>query len=332
MKHMAAMSLSTLFELKRRGVALARDVIFAGVADEEAGGRLGAGHLVDHRRGLVQAEYALTEVGGMAMPTGHGAIVPVMVAEKGLVWLRLRAKGRAGHGSMPDPDSAVARLAQAVSRLSRKPLQYRLTPPVRSFFSALASLQPPAGRAAVLGLLSGATAPFALKMIPPERRRVFRAMLHDTAAVTCLAAGARVNVVPEEAVAEVDGRYLPGVTREEFIDEIRRAVGDLVELEVTQDQPPVETRPGTPLWDAIVEVMGRAVPGCRVAPYMITGFTDAKHYARAGIATYGFAPVKLKADEPFTALYHAVDERISIEGLEAGTSWLYQLVHDFCRR
>jgi acetylornithine deacetylase/succinyl-diaminopimelate desuccinylase-like protein len=330
MKHMAAMSASIMIELKRRGAKLKRDLIFAGVADEEAGCRWGSKYLVDEHRELIAAEYALTELGGMAVPVGKRVVVPVQAAERGYLWLKLRAGGCAGHGSLPSGDSAVARLTQAVSRLSKKPLRYHLTPAARSFFLALAGSHGQPGASAILGLLSSATARLALNLIPAERRNSFRAMLHNTAAVTGLKAGVKVNVVPETAEAEVDARYLPGVSRQEFLDELGRVLGPEIELEVMEEGAPLEMPLESPLLDAISEVMSERLPGARVVPYLMPGMTDAKHYARAGMACYGFAPVKLKPDEPFAALYHAPNERISAEGLEAGREWLLAVVEKMC--
>lgn len=330
MKHMAAMSAALLIRLKRSAKRLARDVVFAGVADEEAGGALGAGWLASNRPDLVKAGFCLTEVGGMATPMGRGIVVPVAVAERGFLWFRLRARGPGGHGGTPGARSAVATLAAAVHRLSTKSLRYRLSPAARAFFKAAASAQGAPASAVLAGLLSKRTAPLALRMLPAERRNVFRAMLYDTAVVTVLSAGDKVNVVPEEAVAEVDGRYLPGVSREEFLSQIRSLVGPDVSVEAFAEGPPTEMAGTGPLMDSIVRVMGRRLPGAKVTPYLMPGMTDAKHYAKLGMTVYGFAPVALKPDEPFAALYHAPDERISVEGLKTGYSWLGDVVEDFC--
>jgi acetylornithine deacetylase/succinyl-diaminopimelate desuccinylase-like protein len=330
MKHMAAMSAVTMLALARRGAKLKRDLIFAGVADEEAGGKLGAGWLVDHRPELIRAGHCLCEMGGAASPVGGRMLVPVQVAQKGFVWFKLKARGRGGHGSRPGPDSAVVALAEAVARLSREPLKYRLTPTTRGFLDALAAVQKPAGKAALEALKSGATARKALGRLAPEQARLLNAMLHDTVSVTGLAAGAKVNVIPTEAEAVVDGRFLPGRTREQFLDEVRRLVGPKVEVEVLDAGDPLEVDHRGPLWDSIVKVMSRELPGCAVAANMITGQTDSRDLARLGIKTYGFSPVLLKEGEELYDLYHAPDERISVAGLEAGLRWLSGVVEDFC--
>lgn len=330
MKHMAAMSVLALLEIKRKGLKLKRDLIFAGVADEEAGGRFGAGWLVDNHPEKIRAEYCLTEVGGMTVSVGGRTIVPVQVAQKGYLWFKLRARGAAGHGSKPKRRSAIEKLAAAVHALSTRPLQYRLTRTTRNFLEALRAIQPPAAKAALRGLYSGKTARLALKLFPEEKAEAIYAMLHDTVAVTGLAAGVKVNVIPDSAEATVDGRYLPGTTREQFLAEVQALVGPEIELEPFDGAEPLEREHEGPLWDQIVKVMGRHLPSATVVPNMITGMTDAKDFDRLGIMSYGFSPIELEEGEQFSELYHAPNERVSVAGLEKGSRWLTEVVEGFC--
>lgn len=332
MKHMAAMSLVALFTLKRLGVRLARDVIFAGVADEEAGGTFGAGYLVDHRPELIRSEHCMTEAGGIAVPMDKKLLVAVQTAQKGYVWFRMKARGEAGHGSKPKKDAAIERLAKAVLALSRRPLEYRLTRTASAFLDLVAQAQGGLGAAAIKALKSRASVAAALKVMPKERRETFGAMLHETAAVTGLVAGVNAaNVIPSEASAVVDGRYLPGTTLEKFLGLVREVVGPDIELEPFDSADGLELDHEGPLWDVIVRVLQRRLPGCVVAPNMITGMTDAKDYARLGIKTYGFSPIKLEKGENFADLYHAPNERISVAGLIEGSTWLFDVVEEFCR-
>ncbi len=337
MKQMAAMSALTLVELKRRGARLRRDVIFAGVADEEAGGRFGARFLVERHLDRVKAEFCLTELGGMAIPMAKGTIVPIQIAEKGFEWFKIRATGPPGHGSMPRarpagfrgrwrPVTAVDKLARAVGRLSRRPLGYHLAPAAREFFRAVAEAQAQPAATLLLGLLSPSTVHATLRLVPEDRRHAFRAMLFNTAATTVLSAGSKVNVVPGEAEAWIDGRYLPGVSRDEFLDEVRAVIGPDLEIEPVDGGPPLEMPFDSGVIDAIRRVFARRLPEAKIVPYLMPGLTDAKHYAHAGIPTYGFAPVALKKDEPFADLYHAPNERISVEGLLTGFEWLKEVV------
>jgi acetylornithine deacetylase/succinyl-diaminopimelate desuccinylase-like protein len=326
MKHMAAMSLRVLLDLKASGARLKRDVIFAGVADQEAGGRLGAGFLVDEHADEVKAEFCLTELGGMAIPMARATLVPVQVAERGFEWFTIRVRGSSGHGSVPSAGSAIEKLAHAVEQLCKKPLGYHLTPTARDFIHAVAEAQPAPANTLLLGLLNKNTAQATLRLVSEERRPAFRAMLFDTAAPTMLSAGVKVNVVPHVAEARIDGRFLPGVTREEFLAEVRAVIGEGFELEPMQCGPPLEMPFDSGVLDAIRQVFARRVPDAKVVPYLMPGMTDAKHYARSGIPTYGFAPVALEKDELFAELYHAPNERISAKGLVTGLSWLQDVV------
>jgi acetylornithine deacetylase/succinyl-diaminopimelate desuccinylase-like protein len=332
MKHMAAMSAVVLLNLKRWNVPLARDVIFAGVADEETGGRHGAKFLVDSYRALIEAEFCFTEAGGWPISFPRGTIIPVQVAERGFEWLKVRVRGIPGHGSIPRSDSAIPKLATALDRLARSSLWYRVTPAAREFLKAVAAVQRRPASYLLRGLLCKPIARGVLNCLPEKVRYPFRSMLFNTATATMISAGVKVNVIPSEAEAHIDGRYLPGMTRQEFLDELCEILGRECEVERIEGGPPVEMPVDSAAMAAIRRVFARRRPDARVVPYMAPGVTDAKHYARAGIVTYGFAPVALKPDEPFTELYHAPNERISIEAVETGLSWLLDVVVELAAR
>jgi acetylornithine deacetylase/succinyl-diaminopimelate desuccinylase-like protein len=330
MKHMAAQSLVALLAIKRKGLKLKRDLIFAGVADEEAGGLAGAGYLVDHRPELIKSEFCMTEVGGIATPINDAIIVPVQVAHKGYCWFTMRARGEAGHGSKPKKDTAIEKLAIAVEKLSTKPLHYRLTPTATKFLRAVVAAHSGASKVALKGLFYSKTVDVALKTLPKDRREVFNAMLRDTAAVTGLTAGVKVNVIPNVAEASVDGRYLPDTDQKRYLAQVQKIVGPDIELIPFDGAPGLDMAHESELWDVIAAVMQKHLPGCAVTPNMITGMTDAKDYARLGIRTYGFSPVLLEKGDSFAELYHAPNERISVKGLEAGSVWLNEVVEQFC--
>lgn len=333
MKHMLAMSLEVLLLLKRRRVRLARDLRFLAVADEEAACGAGSEWLAEHRRDLLEAEYGLTEVGGFTLHVGGKRLYPIQVAEKGIVWLKMRARGEPGHGSVPHEKNATVLLARGVRRLGKRGLLFHATPPARDFVREIArALGFPAG-AVVRGLVVPGLSGWIERVIPdPEQARVFHALLHNTACPTGLEAGQKVNVIPSEAVAVVDGRTLPGQTEASFLEEVRSVVGSGIELEVMKSAPPLVVPQETPLFRTLKEVVEERDPGARAVPYMITGFTDAKYLARAGVKVYGFAPLKLPEGVPFTRLFHGHDERVPVEGFLWGLRTLYEVVERFCRK
>lgn len=333
MKNMVAMSLMTLLLLRRQGVALNRDVVLAAVADEEAGCRHGSLTLCEKHPELVRAEYALGEVGGHTLHVGNSRFCPIQVSEKGLCWFEMRAEGPAGHGSMPHPHNAVARLARAIAALARVRLPQHNTPVVEGFVRALAGRVPfPQGQLLRLLLqpaLSGGLLD-RLEKRDLDKALGLHAMLRNTASPTVLSGGNKINVIPSEAAVKVDGRIIPGQTVESFLAEIRQVVGDDVRLTVLEHHGGTEFQRETPLYAAIEAAIRRHDPDATPVPYMIPGFTDAFAYQKLGTICYGFTPVKLDADTSFARLYHGHDERIPVTGFLWGLRVLHDLVREFC--
>ncbi|NUT95292.1 MAG: M20/M25/M40 family metallo-hydrolase [Saccharothrix sp.] len=309
MKDMVAMSLAVARRFKRDGVVPPRDIVFAFLADEEAGGLFGAKWLVDHRPELFEGvTEAISEVGGFSITLKDDVrAYLVETAEKGIRWLKLRVRGTAGHGSMIHRDNAVAKLAAAVTKLGQHRFPIVITPSVREFLdgvSEITGLDFPEddieGAVGKLGALS----------------RMIGATLRDTANPTMLSAGYKANVIPSLAEATVDCRILPG--REEAFDrELAELLGPDVEREWI-GLPPVETTFDGALVDAMTASITAEDPGAKVLPYMLSGGTDAKSFQQLGIRNFGFAPLKLPADLDFSGLFHGVDERVPVDALQFG--------------
>lgn len=332
MKHMAVMAALVLGRLAAEGGRLRRDVIFAAVADEEMGCDRGSRFLVDHHPELVRAEYALTEVGGFTLHLGGRRLYPIQVAERGIAWLRMTARGPAGHGSMPRSDSAVLRLAQALTALGRAELPLHVTPPAEAYLAALGRSQGPLGRALLPLLRTPGLAPRLLRLLPDaSAARALRAVLGNTVSPTVLRAGDKTNVIPAEASCELDGRLVLGQTAASLIAELKPIVGDDIELQVLRESPALSTTPASPVWDAIEAELARFDPAGVAIPYMLPGFTDAQAWTRLGTRVFGFAPLQLPADGPrFAELFHGDDERISVAGLRWGVSLLHAVVRRLC--
>ena len=309
MKGMVAMTLAVARQFKRDGVVPPRDLIFAFVSDEEAGGFYGARWLVEHRPELFEgATEAISEVGGFSVSFDGGTRAYLIeTAEKGVMWLRLKTTGTAGHGSMLHTDNAVAKLAAAVTRLESHRFPLVLSAPVRELLEGVADLtgvpfdeRDPEAAVARLGNLS----------------RMIGATLRDTANVTMFDAGYKANVVPSVARATVDARVLPG-REKAFEAELAAILGPDVEHR-WDSLPPLQTTFDGALVDAMALAIGAEDPGARVLPYMLSAGTDAKAFHLLGIRHFGFAPLKLPADLDFSALFHGVDERVPVEALEFG--------------
>jgi acetylornithine deacetylase/succinyl-diaminopimelate desuccinylase-like protein len=310
MKDMVAMTVAVARDFKRTGYVPPRDLIFAFMSDEEAGSALGSQWLVDHHPELFEgATEAVSEVGGFSIPTSADSrAYLIAAAEKGVAWAHLTATGRAGHGSMINDDNAVSRIAQAVARLAAHEFPLTRTATVDALLASITQLT---GLEFPEEDLESAVA----KVGPVAR--ILNATLRNTANPTMLKAGYKVNVIPSTATATVDCRVLPG-SEGTFRDEVARIVGDDVQIEWTF-QPPLEFPFEGTLVDAMTAALRAEDPNGTAVPYMLSGGTDNKAFARLGVAGYGFAPLRLPADLDFSALFHGVDERVPVDALTFGT-------------
>jgi acetylornithine deacetylase/succinyl-diaminopimelate desuccinylase-like protein len=334
MKNMAAMCTAILRQLARERIELSRDLIFAAVADEEDGCDMGSRWLVENRRELVEAEYAIGEVGGYSLHIGKTTFYPVQVAEKGICWVRARVRGEPGHGSMPRDDNPVLVLAERIARLRGQPFAERENRYVRDLLAQVAARQPRLVRPLVRLASHARVLPRLVRRLPdPGLARGISALLSNTASPTVLRGSGKINVIPDRAEVEIDGRTLPGQSDEDFLRELGAILGPEVELEVVKSLPPVVTEPAeSPLFDAIRTAIAEREPDAVVVPYMIPGYTDAKYFTRMGARWYGFAPVKFARGSGirFAEMFHGHDERIPIDGLHWGTEVLYSVVRAFC--
>jgi acetylornithine deacetylase/succinyl-diaminopimelate desuccinylase-like protein len=320
MKDMVGMMIAIARQFKRSGTVPPRDLVFAFVSDEEAGGKYGCKWLVDNRPDLFDnVTEAVGEVGGFSLTIprregGERTLYLIETAEKAMMWMRLTARGRAGHGSMIHDNNAVTAVAEAVAKLGRHQFPVILTDSVEQFLTAVAEetgytfdVESPD--------LEGAIA----KLGPIAR--IVGATLRDTANPTMLKAGYKANVIPATAEAVVDCRVLPGrlAAFEREVDEI---LGPDVTREWITDLPSYETSFDGELLDAMNAAILSADPDARTVPYMLSGGTDAKHFARLGIRCFGFAPLKLPPDLDFAAMFHGVDERVPVDALKFGTQVL----------
>ncbi len=334
MKNMVTMSVMTLVLLKRAGVSLDRDVIFAGVADEEAGSRKGAVFLVEKHPELVRSEYVLNEVGGHTLHMGKQRFYPIQVAEKGICWFEIEAHGEPGHGSMPHPGNAVVKVARAIAARGDTRLPQHVNPVVEDFLRTIAK-GAPFPQSQILPLLLqprlAGTLLDILGRVQPDRAKAFNALLRNTVSPTILKGGHKVNVIPSHASANIDGRVIPGQSIRQFLDEVQRVIGPGLKIIVHEEHEGTSFSSDTPLYRAIVNAIERHDPEATVVPYMIPGFTDSFAYGRLGATCYGFAPVRLGPELEFTRMYHGHDERIPREGFLWGMRLFYELVRDFCR-
>jgi acetylornithine deacetylase/succinyl-diaminopimelate desuccinylase-like protein len=311
-----------LLLMKQHGITLKRDVIFLGTADEETGGKLGAGWMVDtHFDRFADVQYVLNEGGAIEiLPNGKRAY-GVAVAEKTPCWLRLTATGRPGHGSAPGKETAVTRLVRALERTRVYRPALHVTPEVQAYYTALAPLQDDARRKQYTNLRSA--------LQNEKFRAAFldkahdSALVHNTITPTVLTGSQKTNVIPRTASAELDCRLLPGESPETFVTTVRRVIDDPdVNVDVLLNFPPSASPTDTPLYAALRQVAEREhVP---VVPSVLTGFTDSHYFREKGITSYGFVPFALTEDEG--SREHGINERLSTDNLREGTRRLLELL------
>ncbi|MDN0198381.1 M20/M25/M40 family metallo-hydrolase [Streptomyces sp. S.PNR 29] len=310
MKNMDAMILAVVRAWARQGVRPRRDVVIAFTADEEASAEDGSGFLADEHAALFEGcTEGISESGAFTFHDGSGRqLYPIAAGERGTGWLKLTARGRAGHGSRTNRENAVTRLAAAITRIGDHEWPIRLTPTVHAALTELAGLYGLEADLDDIDTLLEKLGPAAGLVEPTVR---------NSANPTMLNAGYKINVIPGEAVAYVDGRYLAG-HEEEFRTTLDRLTGPDVDWEFQHREVALQAPVDSPTYRRMRAAVEESAPEGHVVPYCMPGGTDAKQFSRLGITGYGFSPLKLPEGFDHSALFHGVDERVPVEALHFG--------------
>jgi acetylornithine deacetylase/succinyl-diaminopimelate desuccinylase-like protein len=310
MKGMDAMILATVRNWARSGYVPPRNILLVFFADEEAGSIYGSRWLVKHRPEIFAGySEAISEVGGFSVTiTGGHRLYLIEGAQKGIRWMKLTAKGDAGHGSFMNRSNAVTRLSQAIARIGEYEWPQRETKIGGIFFKKIAELTGDPYQA-------DNTRPL-LKHIG-SAARMLAATIQNTANPTMLEAGYKANVIPQTASAVVDGRFLPGFEAE-LVSTIKELAGPEIEIELLVHDIALEVEFAGPLVDAMRNAIIAEDPEGIPVPYVMSGGTDNKALSDLGIIGYGFAPLRLPEDVDFFPMFHGIDERIPLEGLAFG--------------
>jgi len=328
MKGGVAMMIAALLKAKAEGLRLPGDVILCVVSDEENGGDFGARFMVEeHPEWFAGVRYAIGEFGASSLYLAGRRFYPIMVAEKQICHLEAIIKGKGGHGSMPVRGQAMAKLGALLQALDRKAFPVRLTAATRGMLQAIAAALPGLKGALLKGFFGSSLAEPILTALGPKAG-ILHAVLRNTVSATVIRGGESTNVIPSEIVVRLDGRILPGCTSADFLAELRTVLGDDLELKITRHDPGVgEADLG--LFEVLRSVLRAADPEGFPIPFLLPGVTDGRHFARLGIQTYGFLPMRLPEDFKFSETIHARNERIPIEALEFGTDAIYQVLQRF---
>lgn len=322
MKGMDAMILSVIRHLARTGETPPRDLVVVFFADEEAGGTLGSHFMVEqHPEVFEGVTEAISEVGGysVTVPNGAGGATRaylLQTAEKGIAWIRLRAKGRAGHGSIPNPDNAIAHLAGALDRIASHEWPREFIASTRTLLDGLSEI--------VGATYDDADLDEFLEHFGSAQGFI-RGSLQDTANPTMLTAGYKHNVIPQDATAAVDCRFLPG-HEDALFATLKDLVGGNVEIEVVVRDVALEAPFDTALVESMKQALLEADPEAVILPYCLSGGTDNKALSLLGITGYGFVPLQLPADLEFGPMFHGINERVPTAALEFGAGVLHRLI------
>ncbi|MFE7901373.1 M20/M25/M40 family metallo-hydrolase [Streptomyces sp. NPDC057424] len=310
MKNMDAMILAVVRGWARQGVRPRRDIVIAFTADEEASAEDGSGFLADEHPALFEGcTEGISESGAFTFHDGDGRqIYPIAAGERGTAWLKLTARGRAGHGSKVNRDNAVTRLAGAIARIGAHEWPLRLTPTVRAALTELAALY---------GIETDLTDVDALLEKLGPAAGLVEPTLRNSTNPTMLDAGYKINVIPGEAVAHVDGRYMPG-GEEEFRSTLDRLTGPDVDWEFHHREVALQSPVDSATFAGMRAAIEEFAPEGHVVPFCMSGGTDAKQFSRLGITGYGFTPLKLPEGYDYAAMFHGVDERVPVEALHFG--------------
>ncbi|MCX2926872.1 M20/M25/M40 family metallo-hydrolase [Streptomyces sp. NEAU-W12] len=310
MKNMDAMILAVVRAWARQGVRPRRDIVIAFTADEEASAEDGSGFLADRHPELFEGcTEGISESGAYTVHDGGGRqLYPIAAGERGTAWLKLTARGRAGHGSKDNRDNAVTRLAAAVTRIGEHEWPLRLTPTVRAALTELAALYGVDPDLSDVDTLLTKLGP-AAKLVEHTVR--------NSSNPTMLNAGYKVNVIPGQAEAYIDGRILPG-GEDDFRATLDRLTGPDVDWEFHHREPALQSPVDSTTFARMRAAVREFAPEGHPVPYCMSGGTDAKQFSRLGITGYGFAPLKLPEGFDYQALFHGVDERVPVEALHFG--------------
>jgi len=328
MKGGVAMMLAAFLRAKSEGLSPSGDVVLAILSDEEGGGDYGAKYLVEnHPEQFKGIHYALGEFGGARFYFGRKKLYPVMVAEKQICWMKAHVRGPGGHGAFLMRGGTMAKLARLLQQLDRRRLPVHITSAARQMIESMASALSFPQNLILRQLLNPRLTDLMLRLLG-TRGEGLQPLFHNTVNATIVQGGDKINVIPSEIALELDGRLLPGFKPDDMIAELRRLIGDDVELEVARHDPgPAE--PDMGFFDTLAGILREADPGAVPIPMFMPGVTDGRFFSRLGIQTYGFTPMNLPPDLNLLQKAHAADERIPVESLDFGANAIYKALQRY---
>jgi acetylornithine deacetylase/succinyl-diaminopimelate desuccinylase-like protein len=304
-------------------------LIYSAMADEEARGVYGAEWLTENAWDDVKSDFLVTEFGGARLPLAGSPKLPIMTAEKGSQWTRLRVRGTPGHGSTPyRSDNALVKAADVITRVARYKAPLRLD---ELWKRIVEGLELPA--VLRVALTNPATFDLALDRAPAGAAPIFYAATRTTFSPNIAHAGVKLNVIPDSAEIDIDIRTLAGDDGEAVRGMLRDAIGDLwseVEIVAEGANPATGSPLRSPLWDTLTQVTKKLIPGAETVPFQVWGATDARFFRRKGVVAYGYGLMSEQISfGEFIKMFHANNEHIDQESLRLSTELFEQTARAF---
>ena len=325
-KSMGIVEMMALIILKREGVRLKRDILFFAANGEETGGEWGVQWATENLHELRECECALNEGGYIILDEdGSPSRYEISNGQKVIFQLKVKATGTSGHASMPQSDNPNVKLVHGLERLSHWETPFIVLPMVKEYFMKMAPKQPPDRREYFQDIERGLEDPTFSKWLTSNP--LYNAMVRNTVTLTVLQAGNKVNVIPSESTALIDCRLLPGISKGDFLKEIKEKLGGEVDVDsVSHDHSYPASSVDTDLYRAIERVAAQSDPDCPVVPTLLPGGTDARFLRKKGITVYDFCPFRLTENEMLRV--HGNNERIALENLRFGMSLMTEIVKE----
>ena len=353
MKNMAAMCVALLRFVKTNNIVLSRDLIFAGVADEErTESAWGARYLVENRPELIEADVVFSEVGGFSMRLVGKDVFPIQIAEKGMARMKITAQGPGGHGSLFHKVNPIATIGQVAQILHTQHLPLRVNVANKATVSSMGSIMPFPVSTLFSQVLNSSLSGFILRrFLTEDQQSTIGPLLHNTANPVVIQGGDQMNQIPTTAMLIVDCRFLPECTVEELMEEIKQLLGRsrfeipqdsdqalpelTIECLVSRDsccQDPHEPECAEIL-STIRDVISSRADGAPIITNLIPGGTDLMYYSKHPTKRpicLGFTPVRLPPEMKFGSLFHGTNERIPVDGFKWGTGVLAEVAFNLC--
>ncbi len=328
MKAGVAMLIHSLLQAAESGIQPSGDIVLVIVADEETGGSAGMQYLLAEQPHIFAGvQHAIGEFGGFPLYLDERKFYRIGVSQKQYARLRVTVRAAGGHGSLPTDSTVMVKLGAVLAALDSHKMPYHKTPLAERIIQTMASHMEGNTANALDGLLESNTFASSLERLPNAPR--FESLFRDTANPTIVQAGGKFNVIPSEAVVDIDARILPGRSADDVVAELRRLLGDDVSIDIVAAGPQTKPEVDYTLFDLLAGLLRQHDADAIPIPYLFNESPDGRLLEDHGIQNYGFLPMNLPPEIDLPSLIHAEDERIPVTAIDFGAQILLDLIKQY---